>query len=93
MRRQRSGHILSISSGAGLAGFEFNSAYSAAKFGMEGWMEALQPEIEPFGITTTIVNPGFFRTDLLTRTPPPMRRRRSTTTPTGTPNGCSGTRA
>ncbi len=66
MRRQRSGHILSISSGAGLAGFEFNSAYSAAKFGMEGWMEALQPEVEPFGITTTIVNPGSFRTDLLT---------------------------
>ena len=65
MRRQRSGHILSISSGAGLAGFEFNSAYSAAKFGLEGWMEALQPEVEPFGITTTIVNPGFFRTDLL----------------------------
>jgi NAD(P)-dependent dehydrogenase (short-subunit alcohol dehydrogenase family) len=65
MRGQRSGHILSISSGAGLAGFEFNSAYSAAKFGMEGWMEALQPEVEPFGITTTIVNPGFFRTDLL----------------------------
>lgn len=66
MRRQRSGHILSISSGAGLAGFEFNSAYSAAKFGMEGWMEALQPEVEPFGIAITIVNPGFFRTDLLT---------------------------
>ena len=66
MRRQRSGHILSISSGAGLVGFEFNSAYSAAKFGLEGWMEALQPEVEPFGINTTIVNPGFFRTDLLT---------------------------
>ncbi len=66
MRRQRSGHILSISSGAGLVGFEFNSAYSAAKFGMEGWMEALHPEVEPFGIATTIVNPGFFRTDLLT---------------------------
>ncbi len=66
MRRQRSGHILSISSGAGLVGFEFNSAYSAAKFGMEGWMEALQSEVEPFGINTTIVNPGFFRTDLLT---------------------------
>ena len=66
MRRQRSGHILSISSGAGLAGFEFNSAYSAAKFGLEGWMESLQPEVEPFGIHTTIVNPGFFRTDLLT---------------------------
>lgn len=66
MRRQRSGHVLSISSGAGLAGFEFNSAYSAAKFGLEGWMEALQPEVEPFGIHTTIVNPGFFRTELLT---------------------------
>ena len=67
MRRQRSGHIMSISSGAGLAGFEFNSAYSAAKFGLEGWMEALQAEVEPFRICTTIVNPGFFRTALLTR--------------------------
>jgi NAD(P)-dependent dehydrogenase (short-subunit alcohol dehydrogenase family) len=66
MRRQRSGHIMSISSGAGLAGFEFNTAYCAAKFGMEGWMEALTPEIAPFGISTTIINPGFFRTDLLT---------------------------
>ena len=66
MRKQRSGHIMSISSGAGLSGFEFNSAYAAAKFGLEGWMESLQPEVEPFGITTTIVNPGFFRTDLLT---------------------------
>lgn len=66
MRRQRSGHIVSISSGAGLCGFEFNSAYSAAKFGLEGWMESLQPEVEPFGINTTIVDPGFFRTDLLT---------------------------
>ena len=67
MRKQRSGHIMSISSGAGLSGFEFNSAYAAAKFGLEGWMESLQPEVEPFGITTTIVNPGFFRTDLLTQ--------------------------
>jgi NAD(P)-dependent dehydrogenase (short-subunit alcohol dehydrogenase family) len=67
MRKQRSGHIMSISSGAGLSGFEFNSAYAAAKFGLEGWMESLQPEVAPFGITTTIVNPGFFRTDLLTQ--------------------------
>jgi NAD(P)-dependent dehydrogenase (short-subunit alcohol dehydrogenase family) len=67
MRKQRSGHIMSISSGAGLSGFEFNSAYAAAKFGLEGWMESLQPEVEPFGITTTIVNLGFFRTDLLTQ--------------------------
>ena len=67
MRKQRSGHIMSISSGAGLSGFEFNSAYAAAKFGLEGWMESLQPEVAPFGINTTIVNPGFFRTDLLTQ--------------------------
>ena len=66
MRRQRSGHVISISSGAGLLGFEFNSAYAASKFGLEGWMESLADEVEPFGIHTTIVNPGFFRTDLLT---------------------------
>jgi len=67
MRKQRSGHIITISSTAGLVGFEFVSAYAASKFGLEGWMESLQPEVAPFGITTTIVNPGFFRTELLTR--------------------------
>jgi len=66
MRKQRSGQIISISSTAGLVGFEFGSAYAASKFGMEGWMESLQAEVEPFGIHTTIVNPGFFRTELLT---------------------------
>jgi NAD(P)-dependent dehydrogenase (short-subunit alcohol dehydrogenase family) len=67
MRKQRSGHIISISSSAGLAaGFEFVSAYAASKFGLEGWMESLHAEVAPFGITTTIVNPGFFRTELLT---------------------------
>jgi NAD(P)-dependent dehydrogenase (short-subunit alcohol dehydrogenase family) len=67
MRKQRSGHIISISSTAGLVGFEFCSAYAASKFGLEGWMESLQPEVAPFGIHTTIVNPGFFRTELLTK--------------------------
>ena len=67
MRKQRSGQIISISSGAGLVGFEFCSAYAASKFGLEGWMESLQAELVPFGITTTIVNPGFFRTELLTK--------------------------
>lgn len=66
MRKQRSGHIVSISSSAGLVGFEFCSAYAASKFGLEGWMESLHAEVAPFGITTTIVNPGFFRTELLT---------------------------
>jgi NAD(P)-dependent dehydrogenase (short-subunit alcohol dehydrogenase family) len=67
MRRQRSGHIITISSTAGLVGFEFGSAYAAAKFAVEGWMESLRPELAPFGIHTTIVNPGFFRTALLTK--------------------------
>src|SRR5437870_5349343 len=67
MRKQRSGHIISISSTAGIVGFEFCSAYAASKFGVEGWMESLRPEIAPFGIHTTIVNPGFFRTELLTK--------------------------
>jgi NAD(P)-dependent dehydrogenase (short-subunit alcohol dehydrogenase family) len=67
LRKQRSGHIITISSSAGLTGFEFCSAYAASKFGLEGWMESLQPEVAPFGISTTIVNPGFFRTELLTQ--------------------------
>src|SRR5947209_11153615 len=66
MRKQRSGHIVSISSTAGLIGFEFGAAYAASKFGLEGWMESLAAEVAPFGIATTIVNPGFFRTELLT---------------------------
>jgi NAD(P)-dependent dehydrogenase (short-subunit alcohol dehydrogenase family) len=67
MRRQRAGHIISISSSAGIAaGFDFVTAYAASKFGLEGWMESLSIEIAPFGIHTTIVNPGFFRTELLT---------------------------
>jgi NAD(P)-dependent dehydrogenase (short-subunit alcohol dehydrogenase family) len=66
MRKQRSGRIISISSSAGLTGFEYCTAYSASKFGLEGWMESLQAEAEPFGIQTMIVNPGFFRTELLT---------------------------
>jgi len=66
MRTQRSGHVVTISSLAGLAGAEYTSAYAASKFGVDGWMESLAPEIEPFGIHTTVVNPGFFRTELLT---------------------------
>src|SRR3954454_13189553 len=67
MRKQRSGHVVTISSSAGFAGFEYGTAYAASKFGVDGWMESLAPEIEPFGIRTTVVNPGFFRTELLTQ--------------------------
>ena len=66
MRKQRSGLIITISSTAGLIGFEFGTAYAASKFGLEGWMQSLQAEVEPFGINTITVNPGFFRTELLT---------------------------
>jgi len=66
MRRQRSGHVVTISSTAGFAGFEYGTAYAASKFGLDGWMESLAPEIASFGIHTTVVNPGFFRTELLT---------------------------
>ena len=65
MRRQRSGLLITISSTAGIAGQMFCTAYAAAKFGVEGWMESLAPEIAPFGIRTMLVEPGFFRTELL----------------------------
>jgi NAD(P)-dependent dehydrogenase (short-subunit alcohol dehydrogenase family) len=65
MRKQRSGNVVTISSTAGIVGQEFCSAYAASKFGLEGWMESLRFEVEPFGIRTTIVEPGFFRTTLL----------------------------
>jgi NAD(P)-dependent dehydrogenase (short-subunit alcohol dehydrogenase family) len=66
MRKQRSGQIITISSTAGLVGFEFGTAYAASKFGLEGWMQSLQAEVQLFGINTITVNPGFFRTELLT---------------------------
>jgi NAD(P)-dependent dehydrogenase (short-subunit alcohol dehydrogenase family) len=66
MRAQRSGLVLAISSSAGISGQQFISAYAASKFGLEGWMESLTPEIAPFGIRTMLVVPGFFRTKLLT---------------------------
>jgi NAD(P)-dependent dehydrogenase (short-subunit alcohol dehydrogenase family) len=65
MRTQRSGHVINISSLAGLVGGEFTSAYAASKFALEGWSESLVPELAPFGIHVTVVEPGFFRTELL----------------------------
>jgi NAD(P)-dependent dehydrogenase (short-subunit alcohol dehydrogenase family) len=66
MRAQRSGLVVTISSTAGIRGGEFLTAYAAAKFGVEGWMESLTPEVAPFGIRTMLVEPSFFRTELLT---------------------------
>jgi NAD(P)-dependent dehydrogenase (short-subunit alcohol dehydrogenase family) len=66
MRAQRSGHVVTISSTAGFAGYAGGTAYATSKFAVDGWMESLAPEIAPFGIHATTVNPGFFRTELLT---------------------------
>ena len=65
MRRQRSGQIITLSSLAGLIGQEFVVAYAASKFALEGWMESLRFDVAPFGIKTMVVEPGFFRTELL----------------------------
>jgi NAD(P)-dependent dehydrogenase (short-subunit alcohol dehydrogenase family) len=66
LRAQRSGLVMTISSTAGIASTgDFLTAYAASKFGVEGFMEALASEIAPFGIRTMLVEPGFFRTELL----------------------------
>ena len=65
LRAQRSGQVITVTSTAGLVGGEFTAAYAASKFALEGWMEALRHDVEPFGIGTMAVEPGFFRTELL----------------------------
>jgi NAD(P)-dependent dehydrogenase (short-subunit alcohol dehydrogenase family) len=66
LRAQRTGLVITISSTAGIASpVEFTTAYAASKFGVEGFMEALAPEVAPYGIRTMLVEPGFFRTELL----------------------------
>ncbi|MHC5737426.1 SDR family NAD(P)-dependent oxidoreductase [Nostoc sp.] len=65
MRQQRSGHIINISSVAGVVGFKHCAAYAASKFAVEGISLSVAVEVEGFGIKMTLVEPGFFRTDLL----------------------------
>jgi NAD(P)-dependent dehydrogenase (short-subunit alcohol dehydrogenase family) len=66
LRTQRSGLVITVSSTAGITSpVEFTTAYATSKFGVEGFMEALAPEVAPFGIKTMLVEPGFFRTELL----------------------------
>jgi len=66
LRAQRSGLVMTISSTAGVSvAGDFLTAYAASKFGLEGFMEGLAPEVAPFGIRTMLVEPGFFRTELL----------------------------
>ncbi len=63
MRAQHSGHIVNITSVAGLIGFPGSGYYAASKHAVEGWSDALRAEVEPLGIGVTCVEPGPFRTD------------------------------
>lgn len=65
MRRQRAGHVINMSSNGGFKGVRGASMYSATKFAIEGFSEALAQEIADFGLKLTIVEPGAFRTDFL----------------------------
>ena len=65
LREQRSGQVITVTSTAAFVGGAFTSAYAASKFALEGWAESLAPELEPFGIASMTVVPGFFRTELL----------------------------
>jgi NAD(P)-dependent dehydrogenase (short-subunit alcohol dehydrogenase family) len=67
MRSARVGRIFNISSLGGFMGGELSSLYCASKFGLEGFSECLGKEVSPFGITVTIVEPGSFRTDFLSK--------------------------
>ena len=65
-RGVRTGHLFIVSSIVGRKGMPRMGAYAASKFAVEGWIESLTPEVAPFGIRTLLVEPGFFRTELLT---------------------------
>ncbi len=67
MRRQRSGHIIMVSSIAGLHGSIIISSYSASKHALEGWSESLRFEVNALGIKVALVEPGSFQTDIWTR--------------------------
>jgi hypothetical protein len=65
MRARRSGHIINMSSVAGYSAYQGFGVYSSTKFAVEGLSEALHLELAPLGIRVTVVEPGFFRTDVL----------------------------
>ncbi len=66
-RMRHSGHIINLSSIAGLVGQQGWGFYAATKFAVEGFSEALASELKPFGVHVTLIEPGPFRTDFLSR--------------------------
>jgi NAD(P)-dependent dehydrogenase (short-subunit alcohol dehydrogenase family) len=68
MRKQRSGRIINISSGAGKIGYPGGSPYVSSKFALEGLSESMAFEVEQFGIKTVLVEPGFIRTSFADNT-------------------------
>jgi len=64
LRRQRNGHIINIGSLAGLVGIPFQGFYTASKHALEGYSKSLRYELEPFNIRVTVIEPGFFKTNI-----------------------------
>lgn len=67
LRKQKSGHIINISSVAGYKGYGNSPAYASTKFAVVGLSEALAEEVKAFNVKVTVVAPGFFRTDFLNK--------------------------
>lgn len=79
MRRQGSGRIITLGSLVGLMGLAFQSAYSASKYGIEGYSESLQMEVQDFGIRVVVVDPGDIATEIT------AHRRQTRGSSTGSP--------
>jgi NAD(P)-dependent dehydrogenase (short-subunit alcohol dehydrogenase family) len=65
MRRQKSGHIINVGSLSGLSAIPFLGAYSASKFALEGYTEALRHEVKPFNIHVSLTEAGFLKTPMM----------------------------
>ena len=81
MRQQRSGHIIMLSSIGGLTASPTLSSYSASKFALEGWTEALRLELNALGIKVVLVEPGSFQTDIWTRNAEIAKKARNGSSP------------
>ena len=81
MRQQRSGHIIMLSSIGGLTASPTLSSYSASKFALEGWIEALRLELNALGIKVVLVEPGSFQTDIWTRNAEIAKKARNGSSP------------